>query len=345
MTDKLSYADTGVDIDATDEVKRRMAGAINSGDKRVLNQLGAFAPLVQGTFPDMEDPLLVIKTDEPGSKQKLAIELDTIEDLSHDLINHTVNDVVMMGAHPMYVTDCIVCGTLDKKIVPRLVDGMAAACQKQSCVLIGGETSVQPGVVTDGLFVLSATVVGVVDRPKVIDGSRISAGDVVLAVASNGLHTNGYSLVRALLAQKPELAGMKVGDETFLDAIMRPHLCYFQPFRDLFELDQLHGMAHITGGGIQGNLDRILPDHLDGIVNLSALQVLPVFRLIRDQGKIDDADMLRTFNVGVGMTLVVAAAAVDPIRAHLRDQDCDSYVIGEIVPGEKQVKYAGELNW
>ena len=345
MPERLSYKKAGVDIDTANATKKGMARSLETSDARVLNRIGAFASLFDGRFPGYRHPVLVLKSEEPGSKQKLAFQHGRIDSLCYDLVNHLIDDIIVMGAAPLSVQDVIVCGRMEKEVVGQLVASMAAACREQDCTLTGGETSEQPGVVEAGVYILTASGVGVVDKEKIVDGSRIVAGDRVLAVASNGLHTNGYSLVRALLAQKPELAGMKVGDETFLDAIMRPHLCYFQPFRDLFELDQLHGMAHITGGGIQGNLDRILPDHLDGIVNLSALQVLPVFRLIRDQGKIDDADMLRTFNVGVGMTLVVAAAAVDPIRAHLRDQDCDSYVIGEIVPGEKQVKYAGELNW
>ena len=345
MTDKLSYAATGVDIDATDEVKRRMAGAINSGDKRVLNQLGAFAPLVQGTFPEMDDPLLVIKTDEPGSKQKLAIELDTIEDLSHDLINHTVNDIVMMGAHPMYVTDCIVCGTLDKKVVPRLVDGMADACRKQSCVLIGGETSVQPGVVTDGLFVLSATVVGVVDRPKVVDGSKISDGDVVLAVASNGLHTNGYTLVRTLLDRRPAFGQTDLDREPLIDVIMRPHTGYYPALRDLLGTEGLRGLAHITGGGIVDNLVRVLPDHADAVINLNRSRVQPVFEAIRAEGNVDDDDMLRTFNLGVGLAVVCTPEAADAITSHLVGQGLDTWQIGTITKGSGQVQLEGCVHW
>ena len=229
MTDKMSYAAAGVDINATDAAKRRMAKSVDSGDARVLNRLGAFAPLVEGRFPGFNDPILVIKTDEPGSKQKLAIDLNKMDCVCHDLVNHTINDVAVMGAEPMYVTDCIVCGKMDTVIVEQLVHEIAAACQKQGCVLIGGETSVQPGVVADGSYVLSATVVGVVERGKIIDGRSIDSGQAVLAVESNGFHTNGYTLVRAVLNKNPQITELQIGDETFLDVAMRPHTCYYRP--------------------------------------------------------------------------------------------------------------------
>ncbi len=345
MTERLSYAATGVDIDATDAVKRRMADAVNSGDPRVLNQLGAFAPLVQGTFPDLEDPLLVIKTDEPGSKQKLAVELDRIEDLSHDLVNHTVNDVVMMGAHPMYVTDCIVCGTLDKELVPRLVTGMADACKKQGCVLIGGETSVQPGVVTDGLFVLSATVVGVVDREKVVDGQKIAVGDVVLSVASNGLHTNGYTLVRTQLERRPAFGETDLDGESLLDVIMRPHTGYYPALREILGDEGLHGLAHITGGGVVDNLQRIVSGSIDAVIDLADLRVPPVFKAIREEGNVEDGDMLRTFNLGVGLTMVCAPDAADRLAAHVAAHGHDVWQIGTITEGSGVVSLTNEVDW
>ena len=223
MAEGLSYSDAGVDIDVTDAAKRKMAESVNSGDPRVLNRLGAFASLVEGRFDGYEHPILVLKTDEPGSKQALAFQFGRVSSLCRDLINHLVNDVIVMGAEPLYLQDCIVCGTLDPEVVNELVSGMSAACRDLGCVLVGGETSVQPGVVADGVYVLSASAVGVVDREKIIDGSAIAEGDVVLALASNGLHTNGYTLVRALLEKDPELARRELDGETFLEVVMRPH--------------------------------------------------------------------------------------------------------------------------
>ena len=345
MTKKLTYAGTGVDIDATDAVKRRMVDSIDSGDPRVLNKLGAFASLVQGSFPGIEDPLLVIKTDEPGSKQKLAIELDRLQDLGRDLVNHTVNDVIVMGAQPMYVTDCIVCARLDADVVGLLVKGMAAACIDQGCVLIGGETSVQPGVVVDGLFVLSATVVGVVDRRAVIDGSAISAGDVLLALVSNGLHTNGYTLVRELMERDPALRTKDIDGEPFLDVIMRPHSPYYPVLKDHFGQPGLHGMAHITGGGILDNLRRVLPAHVDAVVDLSQVPIPPVFAAIREAGSIDDADMLRTFNLGVGLVCVCAADFSSQLSDQLTKVGMRTRFIGEVQSGSGQAITIGSLSW
>lgn len=345
MQDKLSYKKAGVDIDTADAAKREMARALETTDKRVLNKLGAFASLIDGSFPGYEHPVLVLKMEEPGSKQKLAVQHGRVEGIGYDLINHLVNDIIVMGAAPLVVQDVIICGKLEKETVTRLVAAMSQACREQGCVLVGGETSEQPGVVEAGLYILAASIVGVVEKTKVVDGSRIAEGDAVIAVASNGLHTNGYSLVRALMEARPEIVEMRVAGEGFLDAILRPHKCYYQAFRGLFDLPGLHGLAHITGGGIEGNLNRILPDGLDAAVGCGSIRVLPIFRLIRDVGGVEDADMLRTFNLGVGMTMVCDPAAVEGVREHLSRHGCESYVIGRIVKGQKRVVYEGRLRW
>lgn len=345
MTEELSYAKSGVDIDATDRAKREMAKSIDSGDPRVLNSLGAFASLLEGRFTGLSHSILVFKTDEPGSKQKLALELGQLPIIAYDLVNHLINDVIAMGAQPLYVQDCIVCGTFDGNLVTELVREMTIACQKQDCILVGGETSVQPGVVTDGAYVLSASAIGIVEKSKIIDGSAIKAGDIVIAVESNGLHTNGYTLVRKLLNEKPGLRDYRIGGSTFLETVMVPHKCYYKPLRDLFGLPTLKGLAHITGGGIQDNLNRILPVYLDAAIDLSVLQVPEVFRMIRHEGNVPDADMLRTFNMGVGITLVCSPDAVTDVISHLADQDCRAYQIGMIVTGCKQVKYHGNVLW
>lgn len=248
-----------------------------------------------------------------------------------------------MGAKPEAVVDIILCGQLEKAIVVKLVEALAQACREQECSLVGGETSVQPGVLSPGTYMLNACVLGVVDKGKIIDGSRIRIGDRVLAIASNGLHTNGYSLVRRLLEQKPELVDARVGNEEFLDAILRPHMWYYKALRGLFGLAQLHGLAHITGGGIEGNLNRILPRGMSALVHLDRIQVLPVFDIIRRVGGIADAEMLRTFNMGVGMTAVVDSLAVEELMTHVKGQGLVCYDIGEIVSGDQSVRFQGQL--
>lgn len=346
MTDPMSYKQAGVDITAADAAKSEMARFVDSGDPRVLNRLGAFASLVDGRFAGYDEPVLVIKTEEPGSKQKLALAHGRATSLCYDLINHLINDIIVLGAQPVVVQDCIICGRLEREVVTELVAGMAAACREQGCTLVGGETSEQPGVLAPGAYVLSAFVVGVVEKARIVDGSRIRTGDTVLAVASNGLHTNGYSLVRALLERDPALADADVGGERFLDVVLRPHKCYRGPFRGLFDADLVSGAAHITGGGVAGNLGRILPAGLQAVVDLSAFRVPPVFRAIRDAGGVTDDDMLRTFNMGVGMTVVASEAAAERICGHLAAEGCEAWPIGRVAAGcGGGVVYDGRLRW
>ena len=345
MTDNLSYAKSGVDIDATDAAKREMAASIDSDDPRVLNRFGAFAPLVDARFPGFDDPVMVLKTDEPGSKQKLAFDTDRVESLCYDLINHLINDIVVMGAHPMYLMDCIVCGQLDKSIVNRLVHGLSQACRDQGAVLVGGETSVQPGIVADGVYVLSASAVGVAERAQVVDGTRIKSGDVVLGVASNGLHTNGYTLVRTLLDRDPSIGEMAIADESFFDVIMRPHLCYYHGVKGLFGDAALTGLAHITGGGLHDNIIRVLPSTVTARIDLGKLRVAEVFKEIRRLGGVSDEDMRRTFNLGVGLALVCTADAQERFGDHLRAQGFDAWPIGEVVEGTGEVELSGQIHW
>ena len=345
MSEPISYEQAGVNIDIADATKREMAESIDSGDARIFNKVGAFASLVDGRFGGLNEPVLVLKTEEPGSKQKLAFKHGRVSSICYDLINHLINDIIVMGAEPLYVQDCIICGKIEPDVVKELVASMAAACSEQGCTLVGGETSEQPGVIEAGVYVLSASIVGVVDKGRIIDGSSITEGDVVLAVASNGLHTNGYSLVRALIDREPSILDRPVDGESFLDAIMRAHLCYWTAMRDLFGIPGLHGMAHITGGGIEGNLNRILPEGLAADVDVSRIRILPIFRHLRELGALEDDDMLKTFNMGVGLTIVAGTDAVETIQAHLRTHELDSYVIGRIVKGDRQVLLGGSLNW
>jgi phosphoribosylformylglycinamidine cyclo-ligase len=230
-------------------------------------------------------------------------------------------------------------------VVEGIVEGLAAACKAQGCTLVGGETSEQPGVVPNGTYILTASVVGIVEKARIIDGSKIRVGDTVLAVSSNGLHTNGYSLVRKLIEEKPEILKEQVGGESFLDVILKPHTCYYHALRDLFALPELHGMAHITGGGIGGNLNRILPKGTAAAIDLAKICMLPIFGLIKRYGGVPDADMLQTYNLGIGLTLVIDSSGAEHITAHLKQYGHTAYSIGEIVAGGGEVRFNGALQW
>ncbi|MDA1209005.1 MAG: phosphoribosylformylglycinamidine cyclo-ligase [bacterium] len=340
-----TYKDAGVDIDAADDAKRSMSESIDSGDPRVLNTLGAFASLVDGKFPGYEHPILVLKTEEPGSKQKLAFDHGFVRSICFDTINHLIDDIAVMGATPQYTQDLIICGKMEKSVVTEIVKGFADACKEQDCVLTGGETTEQPGVLEPGVYALAASVVGVVEKSKIIDGSKIQSGDQIIAVASNGLHTNGYTLVRSLMDKDPSLQTSECAGVTFLEAIMRPHTCYYHALKGLFGNDAVHGMAHITGGGVQGNLNRILPADKNAVVDLSKMQMPPVFHTIREAGSVEDAEMMKTFNMGVGIAIVVSPDAVDDVMKHLKDKGHESFSIGAVTDGEKSVQFEGSLSW
>src|SRR3989344_1382570 len=340
-----AYTKAGVNRDTENETKEGIASALKTADKRVLNQVGAFASLYDGAFPEYKHPVLVLKTEEPGTKQLLAFQYDKFESICHDLVNHLVNDCIVMGAKPLSIQDCIVCGKVEKPVVLRMVNAFAEAAKENECTLTGGETSWQPGTIAEGVYVLSASIVGVVEKERIIDGSKIQKGDTVVALASSGVHTNGISLVRKVMEENPAILGEKVGADSFIEAILTPHRAYYKVLKDLFTNDGLVGLAHITGGGIQENLNRILPEGLSASVDLSKIRILPVFNTLRKFGGLEDADMLRTFNMGVGITAVVRKEFAEEAIAHIKAQGIEAYELGTIVEGDKKVQFTGQLNW
>lgn len=340
----LSYSKAGIDITYTDTIKREMAKHLDTKDDRVLNGLGPFASLYDIKFQEIENPVLVLKSEEPGSKQKLAIEYGYSESICHDMVNHLVNDIVVMGAKPLAVLDTIVCGNAEADTIKTLVKGVSDACKENECSLVGGETSIQPLVVDPGVYVLTSSIAGIIERSKVIDGSQIKEGDAVLAIASNGLHTNGYSLVRLLMDKMPQIKLDKIDGLTFIEQIMKPHTPYYRSIKDLFDKDVIHGMAHITGGGIEGNLCRIIPEGLSAKIDLSKIKILDIFKYIRNNGNISDEEMLRTFNCGVGFNIVTNQKDKAAVMHHVsRFYDC--YEIGVIESGDRKVKFENRLNW
>jgi len=340
----LTYGKAGVDISYTDSIKREMAVYLSSQNPRVLNKLGPFASLYDIWFDEIENPVLVLKSEEPGSKQKLAIKYGYTESICHDMVNHLVNDIIVMGAKPLAVLDTIICGNAEKDTIKSFIKGISEACRENECDLVGGETSVQPGVVEKGVYVLTASIAGIVDKEKIIDGSKIQTGDKILALTSNGLHTNGYSLVRHLMDVMPQIQNEKIGNASFLEAIMKPHTPYYKAIKGIFGNNSVHGMAHITGGGVEGNLSRIMPNGLSARINLSSIIIPHIFKYIKSNGNIADSEMLKTFNCGVGLIVVMEPGAESAIsKAISRFYNC--YTIGEVVTGEPSVVFINNLNW
>ena len=334
-----------VDIDLANQTKSEMAAELESGDERVLNRLGAFASLYDFSLPGYRHPVLVMKTEEPGSKQLLAFQRGAVEGICRDMIHHLVNDCIVMGAKPLMVQDAVICGKLDKDVVKRIVREIARCCREQGCSLTGGETSEQPGVLAPGSYILTSSIVGVVERELIIDGSKIEAGDEVIALESSGPHTNGYTLIRRLLAEDPGLESRDLGGRSFIDRVMESHRCYYQALKGLFPTGSLRGLAHITGGGIKENLNRILPEGAGARIDLGLYKVPPIFGAIREAGKVSDAEMLRTFNLGVGLVAVARKADAATIVSHLERRGVPAYSIGEILPGTRTVETSGSISW
>ncbi|MDR3293930.1 MAG: phosphoribosylformylglycinamidine cyclo-ligase [Clostridiales bacterium] len=334
---------SGVNINAADAAKKKMAGYIDGKNPRVLNKTGAFASVYDIKFPEIKNPVLVLKTEEPGSKQKLAVEYGKVENVCYDMINHLTNDILVMGATPLTVQDAIICGKMEPDIVERIVKTISKACTENGSVLTGGETSEQPNVVERGTYILTSSIVGIAEKDGLIDGSKITEGDTVLALASSGVHTNGYSFLRMLMSERPEVVDALIGGERFIDVILRPHKSYYKELIGLFQNPNLVGMAHITGGGIKGNLNRILPETVSAEIDLKTIKLLPIFRYLKDTTPTDDEELLKTFNMGVGMTIVVKRGSEDFFINHMKAFGTDCYKIGTIIKGDKTVRFTGKL--
>lgn len=334
-----------VNIDVANQTKSEMAESLISTDSRVMNKIGAFASLYDFKFPDYKNPVLVMKTEEPGSKQLLAFKYNKIESICYDMINHLINDCIVMGAKPLMVQDAIICGKIDKDTIKRIVAAVSKCCQENDCSLTGGETSEQPGVLQAGTYILTSSIIGIVEKDKIVDGSKIKKGNIIIGVESSGLHTNGYTLVRKLLNENPNLESKIINGSTFLDLVMEPHRCYYKSIKDLFSKKIINGLAHITGGGIKENLNRILPKYLDAQIHLDKYQILDIFREIKNIGNISDEEMLKTFNMSIGLTIVTEKDNTELIIDHLKKKKINSYLIGEIIEGSQKINTTGEFVW
>ncbi len=347
---RLTYRGAGVDIDAQDEalarIKEHVAGTRVDG---VLSEIGSFGGLFE-VPQDVERPVLVASTDGVGTKVLVAQKAGRHDTVGQDLVNHCVNDVLVMGARPLFFLDYLAVGKLDPVVAERLVAGVAKACRENGCALLGGETAEMPDIYEPGHYDLAGTIVGVVPRDALLDGRRVREGDVLLGLPSSGLHTNGYTLARRVafdvlgLSPEDELPGC---GRSVADELLAVHRSYFPALGPLLGARELHALSHITGGGLTDNLPRVLPEGLAARITLGAWTVPPVFGAIRDAGSVPERDMLRTFNLGVGMVAIVERAAADGVAAGLAGRGETCSVIGEVVrageEGGRRVVYEGSL--
>ena len=341
----LTYKDAGVDIDA----KMRAIQCIRliahgTFKKGVLTEIGSFGCLYDLTAAGpFRRPVLVSSTDGVGTKLKVAIQTRNHKTVGMDLVNHCVNDILVQGAVPLFFLDYIAMGKVEGEVMLEVISGLARACRDAGCALIGGETAEMPDFYKPGEYDLAGFIVGVVEREHVIDGSRIASGDVLIGLPSSGLHTNGYSLARKVFFErrslKPDSPVTELG-RTVAEELLQIHRSYLPVLRGLIASGVLYGMAHITGGGFTDNIPRILPRGLSARVDVGTWPVLPVFRYLQREGRIDDEEMYRTFNMGIGMVLVVPLHREEEVTAHLDKMGEKHYRIGEIVRGNRRVIYA-----
>jgi phosphoribosylformylglycinamidine cyclo-ligase len=340
----ITYADAGVDISRANRTKQRIKYlAHKTFTKGVLSEIGGFGGLFSVDKIKYTDPVLVSSVDGVGTKLKIAFEMDLHSTVGADLVNHCVNDIAVQGAAPMFFMDYLATGKLDPAIAEKVVEGIADACKHNGCALIGGETAEMPGFYPDGEYDLAGFIVGVVDREKIVTGKDVQIGDIVLGLPSNGLHTNGYSLARKLLFEvgrySPETyvneIKNKVGNE-----LMRTHKSYWPVLRKLIDAQCVVALAHVTGGGITENLPRVLPRGTAAVVELGTWPVLPIFEHLQQLGNVPQEEMLRTFNMGIGMLLVVPSAKFKKAQSVLERVGEKCFTIGRIVKGERKVTYS-----
>ena len=343
MSRELRYRDAGVDRDAATEAKRRIAERVRSTfSPAVLKDIGTFGALYQLDAGTWNEPVLVSSIDSVGTKLKIAFMTGKHDTVGIDIVAHCVNDILTMGARPLFVMDYLGVGKLEPNVVEGVISGLVTGCKECGCALIGGETAELPGFYAQGEYDLAACIVGIVEKSKIVDGSRVVEGDVLVGLASSGLHTNGYSLARRIVF---EICRLKPDDQlegcnrTVAEELLEPHRSYARMVLPLLEAGTVHGMAHITGGGLTENLPRTLPPGLGAEIDRSTWDVPPIFRFLQKNGNVPVDEMFRTFNMGIGFVLVVPPDGVEPAIAQAKEHDCDARVIGRIVSSESPIQW------
>jgi phosphoribosylformylglycinamidine cyclo-ligase len=337
----LDYRSAGVDIEAAEESKGRIKALVEStftvGTRGAFGGFGGMFKMPSG----MRSPLLVSSADGVGTKIKLAIDADRHDTIGHDLVNHCTNDILVQGALPLFFLDYVAFGVLIPEVVESVVRGVAAGCRENGCALVGGETAEMPGVYTPPDYDLAGFIVGCVEEAEVLGSARVRAGDVLIGLASNGLHTNGYSLARRIVSERMRLGPHDTfpGSEgTVADVLLRVHRSYLAALRPV--LGTVHALAHITGGGIPGNLNRALPPDVDAVVHADSWTIPDAFLALEKAGGVAREEMLRAFNMGVGMIVLADAAAADSVIAHAEAAGVPAWVLGETRRGTGAVIFA-----
>ena len=347
----MKYADAGVNIAVADDAKQRIRHlASHTFTPAVLGGIGGFGALFALDIRKWKEPVLVSSADGVGTKLKVAMSMGVHSTVGGDLVNHCVNDILVQGAEPLFFLDYLAMGRLEPNVVEQLVDGMSRSCRKAGCALIGGETAEMPGFYAPGEYDLAGFIVGVVERKHILTGKGVKPGDTLIGLPSAGLHTNGYSLARKLVFDVAKLkndtyvaeVGNKIGAE-----LLKPHVCYVPAVKNILAKGWASALAHITGGGIPGNLPRVLPSGVKAVIDLESWPIPSIFKYLAKVGEIDTDELLQAFNMGIGMIVIVPSAYVKEAEADLKRRREKFYRIGRIEKGDTgkaRVVYSGSLN-
>jgi len=337
-----AYKDAGVDIDAAMKTKRSIKKMVRSTFRpEVLTDIGSFGGLFKPDFSGIENPVLVSSADGVGTKLKIACMTGRHDTVGADLVNHCCNDILVMGARPLFYLDYLAYAHHDDAVVCAVISGITTACRENNCALVGGEMAELPDVYHPGEYDLAGVIIGVVGEHDILDASRVREGDILLGLASTGLHTNGYSLARKLVFQT---AGLSPGDilpgtdETVADALLAVHKSYCKSILPVLENSALHAMAHITGGGFTGNINRSLPADLDAVIDLDSWTVPPLFRFLEKTGSLSEHELYRTFNMGIGMVLIIDEKEAGNITESLQASGENVFMIGHVASGSQEVR-------
>ena len=334
----LTYRDAGVDIEAGESLVERIKPLVQKTQRpECLGNIGGFGGLFELPIDRYRRPVLVSGTDGVGTKLKLAVMLDRHDTIGIDLVAMCVNDVLVLGAEPLYFLDYFATGRLSPEHAQSVIAGIASGCEAAGAALIGGETAEMPGMYSPGDYDLAGFCVGVVEKDEIIDGSHIRAGDQVLGLASSGLHSNGYSLARAVLERSSATLDQPIGETTLGEALLAPTRIYVRPILALLKAVPIHGIAHITGGGLTGNIPRILPDNCDCRIDTTAWPRSEIFQWLQSEGSIDDTEMLRTFNCGIGLVIIVSSDTAAQAHEMLKASGETVYRLGEVQAGSRGI--------
>ena len=347
----MKYADAGVNIAVADDAKQRIRHlASHTFTPAVLGGIGGFGALFALDIRKWKEPVLVSSADGVGTKLKVAMSMGVHSTVGGDLVNHCVNDILVQGAEPLFFLDYLAMGKLEPNVVEQLMDGMSRSCRKAGCALIGGETAEMPGFYAPGEYDLAGFIVGVVERKNILTGKGVKPGDTLIGLPSAGLHTNGYSLARKLVFDVAKLkndtyvaeVGNKIGAE-----LLKPHVCYVPAVKNILAKGWASALAHITGGGIPGNLPRVLPSGVKAVIDLESWPIPSIFKYLAKVGEIDTDELLQAFNMGIGMIVIVPSAYVKEAEADLKRRREKFYRIGRIEKGDTgkaRLVYSGSLN-